>query len=72
MTMKHLTLLAAVLLSACAAAPKAQTTDWRVVATASDRERLREWRTAFSKAIDQAQAAGHAADIASGRRAARA
>ena len=39
-------------------------TDWRVAATANDRERLREWRTAFIKALDQARAAGHSADIA--------
>ena len=51
-------------LSACAHAPVSQRTDWRVVATANDRERLREWRTAFTKALDQARAAGHAADIA--------
>ncbi len=60
------TILALVVLSlaACAHTPAAQVTDWRAVATANDRERLREWRTAFMKALDQARAAGHAADIA--------
>jgi len=56
--------LVALLLSGCAHAPPAQVTDWRVVATGSDRDRLREWRTAFTKALGQARAAGHAADIA--------
>ena len=50
--------------SACAHVPAAQVTDWRVVATDGDRTRLRDWRTAFMKALDQARAAGHAADIA--------
>jgi len=38
-------------------------TDWHAVATDDDRERLRDWRKAFMKALDQARAAGHAADI---------
>ena len=54
-------------LSACAALPGAQpvraTNDWRAVATANDRERLRDWRTAFTKALGQANKAGHAAEI---------
>jgi len=64
MTMRRFTLLAAGLLCACAHAPVAQVTDWRVVATANDRERLREWRTAFTKALGQARTAGHSAEIA--------
>jgi hypothetical protein len=64
MTMKHLILIAALFLAACAHTPKAQVTDWRVVVTDNDRERLRDWRKAFVKALDQARAAGHAADIA--------
>ena len=40
------------------------TTDWRQVATESDRKRLREWRTSFVDALKAARAAGHAADIA--------
>ena len=56
-------------LAACAAVPQsigspiAASTDWRQVATASDRERLRDWRTAFTRALDQARKAGHAAEI---------
>jgi hypothetical protein len=38
--------------------------DWRAVATDSDRERLREWRTAFVDALRAARAAGHTAEIA--------
>lgn len=37
--------------------------NWRTVATADDRRRIREWRTAFTAALGQARAAGHAADI---------
>jgi len=55
--------LTALSLAACTHAPAQQVTDWRAVATANDRERLRDWRTAFTKALDQARAAGHAADI---------
>jgi len=62
--MRTLVALTALLISACAHTPAAQVTDWRVVATASDRERLPEWRAAFMKALDQARTAGHAADIA--------
>jgi len=56
--------LFALSLSACAHAPAAQVTNWRVIVTDNDRQRLRDWRTAFVKALDQARAAGHAADIA--------
>lgn len=37
--------------------------DWRSAATDEDRERLREWRDAWSEALDQARAAGHGSDI---------
>ena len=40
------------------------TRDWRMVATSRDRERLREWRAAFTDALTQARAAGHASHIA--------
>lgn len=56
-------------LAACSAIPKekptfaAPSTDWRAVATSDDRARLREWRTAFTKALGQARKGGHAADI---------
>lgn len=38
--------------------------DWRAVATDSDRERLREWRATFASALQQARSAGHASEIA--------
>ena len=38
--------------------------DWRSVVTPSDRERLRDWRSAFVDALRSARAAGHAAEIA--------
>lgn len=38
--------------------------DWRAVATANDRERLREWRSAFTSALAAARASGHGAEIA--------
>ena len=56
-------------LTACAAVPRnhaaaiATSTEWRAVATSSDRERLRDWRTAFTRALEQARKAGHAAEI---------
>lgn len=40
------------------------TTAWKEVATSDDRERLRDWRTAFATSLDAAKKAGHAADIA--------
>ena len=62
--------LATLGLAACAAIPRetpsfvATSADWRAVATATDRGRLRDWRTAFTKALDQARKAGHAAEVA--------
>jgi len=38
--------------------------NWRAIATESDRERLRDWRSAFVDGLRAARAAGHAADIA--------
>ena len=67
---RFLAAFAAIGLAACSAIPKetpsfvATSADWRVVATATDRGRLRDWRTAFTKALGQARKAGHAADIA--------
>lgn len=60
-------IFAAILLSltGCATTQAPPTQNWQAVATDGDRQRLRDWRTAFSKALDQARAAGHAADIAS-------
>ena len=67
---RFLAVFAIFCLAACSAIPKetptfaASSTDWRRIATTSDRGRLRDWRTAFTKALGQARAAGHAADIA--------
>jgi hypothetical protein len=69
--MRILLALGVLSLTACAAVPQnrpsptAPSTDWRAVATAPDRERLRDWRTAFTKALDQAREAGHVGEIAS-------
>ena len=40
------------------------TADWRAIATDRDRERLRDWRDAFTAALAEARAAGHSAGIA--------
>jgi len=40
------------------------TRDWRAVVTISDRERLREWRTAFMDGLRAARTAGHSTEIA--------
>jgi hypothetical protein len=62
--MRSLLAIAALTLASCATTPVAGPAQaWQETATETDRERLREWRTAFSKALEQARAAGHAADI---------
>jgi hypothetical protein len=51
-------------LSACAttqATPPIRS--WQEEATPDDRQRLRDWRSAFSDALRQARAAGHGAEI---------
>jgi hypothetical protein len=40
------------------------TTNWREIASETDRERLRDWRAAFTGALGAATRDGHAADIA--------
>ena len=40
------------------------TTAWRDVATADDKERLRDWRGTFISALTAARSSGHAAEIA--------
>ncbi len=65
-------LLPLALLIACAGCSAARppvviarsASDWRSVATEGDRERLRDWRSAFTSALAAARAAGHGADIA--------
>jgi hypothetical protein len=37
--------------------------DWRAVATESDRERLREWRTAFVDALRAARSSGNGSEV---------
>lgn len=59
----------ALVLTACSTTPHSPmipfaTNDWREVASVTDRERLRDWRTAFTGALGAATRAGHAADIA--------
>ena len=64
--MRILTSLALLAVASCAttqATPSMQT--WQEVVTPEDRIRLRDWRTAFTRALEQARAANHAADIAS-------
>ena len=39
------------------------TLDWRSMATLSDRDRLRDWRSAFVAALRAARAGGHSADL---------
>lgn len=61
--------LAGLALPACALLPKetvapgSASADWRTVTTSSDRERLSDWRTAFTRALDQARKAGRSAEI---------
>ena len=69
--MRSLLLAASLLaLTACAEFRQAPgvvahpTTDWRQVATESDRKRMREWRTAFIDALKAARASSHSAELA--------
>ena len=69
--MRPLLLLTALLpLAACSTLPAPpsiigpQTRDWRQVATPEDRTRLRDWRTAWTRALAAANAAGHGPAIA--------
>lgn len=54
--------------AATACAPKhivtERTTDWRAVATSADREKLRNWRSAFVEGLTEADAAGYGRMIA--------
>ena len=66
MTMKHFLALALFALAACApkAIGTARPADWRAAATNNDREKLRDWRSAFVEGLAEARAAGHASAIA--------
>jgi len=62
-------LLALLIPAACSVVPEprmiaAPSVDWRSVATADDRQRLREWRSAFIGALDAARRSGHEDDSA--------
>lgn len=67
--MRGLLLIAGLFAAAAAPAQQAEcpegaaATDWRTVATEQDRQRLRDWRTAFTSAREQAVAGGNAADL---------
>jgi hypothetical protein len=63
-------LIPPLLLAACApketgpAAAVPAVTGWRAIATEFDRERVRKWRTAWVRAVAEARAGGHSAEIA--------
>lgn len=67
-----LVLILPVLIGVAACAPNGSATagavpqvqSWRSIATSTDRERLREWRTAWVRGLAKARAAGHQAEIA--------
>ena len=66
--MRSANFLLALSLTACAATREPAvlrpvSTDWRTAATDDDRQRLRDWRTAFTAALAKARAAGHGAEI---------
>jgi hypothetical protein len=67
--MKPLRLAPIFALAACApqsvgpAAAVPETAAWRSVASETDRSRFRNWRSAWVKALQQARAAGHSAQI---------
>jgi uncharacterized protein DUF4893 len=69
-TMTRPILIATLALLACAPEPTGPAAaapgvaSWREAATGRDRERVRKWRTAWVRALERAQASGHAADIA--------
>lgn len=69
MKLACLPLCAGVLLAGCASTnepgPQVERApDWRSIATAHDRSRIRSWRTAWMEAVRKAQGAGHGAELA--------
>ena len=66
----YLSLCAALALTACARGTEAEPliapipADWRSIATEQDRDRLRNWRSAWVEALRKAQAAGFGPTIA--------
>jgi hypothetical protein len=63
---RALAVFALIALTACAPKPivSRAATDWRAVATSADREKLRDWRSAFVDGLAEARASGHAAEVA--------
>lgn len=52
------------ILGSCATTQETPPTQgWQEVVTANDRTRLRDWRTAFTEALQKARTAGHSAEI---------
>jgi hypothetical protein len=63
--MRMLFALAGLSVAACATTqPTSPMQPWQAIATDGDRQRLRDWRVAFTRALEQARADGHAAEIA--------
>ena len=63
--MRILPVLAAFAATACATTQATTpTSSWQASATEADRLRLRDWRTAFTRALEQARAGGNGADVA--------
>lgn len=64
MAMRFMISIALLALAACTTTQTAAPNrGWQAVATQDDRGRLRDWRTAFNRALQQARAAGHASEI---------
>ncbi|WP_037502963.1 DUF4893 domain-containing protein [Sphingomonas jaspsi] len=64
--MRPILIAALATLSACSTVPGTAprpTGDWRSTVTDADRSRLAGWRTAFTRALDQARKSGHGAEI---------
>jgi len=62
--MRTLSLAASIMVAACATTPATPPVQgWQQAATEADRARLRDWRTAFTRALEQARAGGHSADV---------
>ena len=62
--MRHMLSALLFALTACATTPAAPSVQsWQEAAKPDDRKRLRDWRSAFTRAIDQARAGGNAADV---------
>ena len=62
--MRTLLACAALTIAACTTTQTtAPTHSWRQVVTEADRVRLRDWRTAFMRALEQARAGGNRAEV---------